>query len=373
MNAASPSTNPRARKWDVVHACDNARQVADVLDAQACANIRAYVVSRPRANDSLLQSWNEVRKWSSLLADHLGEAPFDSAGLVVHAHSFNAGMAGIRSDQPCVYDLSTFIEQSPAAVNRSWLGRSFRAAEQFVLAQAAAVIVHDSALHNATTNRGVAVDRIFRIPRVAPLLPDESPAHVLHQKLAIAPDETIVFSECMDAYLANILLAERNQGRPYRLLLTESASIQTAILPQADQLAQMSVSLSRDHQESAIAVSDVVIATTEDSLVSAMTYGKPSLVIDSEPTRSVSPDGAGVIWCDPADPADRGRRLAFLIGDRRMRETLGPSARQFITGTRSLERIGKMYEEVYRFATQQKKDPRVAPPGGTLVPVSANP
>src|SRR4051812_37948889 len=272
MRSASPSTTTRVRKWDVIHACDNARQVAEVLDAQASANIRAYVVSRPRpANDSLLQSWNEVRKWTALLGDHLGEAPFDSAGLIVHAHSFNAGMAGIRSDHPCVYDLSTFIEHSPGAMDRSWLGRSFRAAEQFVLAQAAAVIVHDSALHAAISARGVAHDRIFRIPRVVLLLPDEGPSRALRQRLAIAPDETVVFSENMDHHLANVFIAERNQRRATRLLLTESASAQMATLAQVDQLAQMTVSLSRDHHDAAIACSDLAIISSEDSLVSAMT------------------------------------------------------------------------------------------------------
>ena len=373
MPAASPSTPTRVRKWDVVHACDNARQVADVLDAQACANIRAYVVSRPRpANDSLLQSWNEVRKWSTLLADHLGEPPFDSAGLIVHAHSFNAGMAGIRSAQPCVYDLSTFIEQTPSAVTRSWLGRSFRAAEQFVLTQAAAVIVHDSALHDAIAIRGVQSERIFRIPRVAPVMPDFSGAETFRRRLAISLDETVIFSESMDVHLAAVLIAERNQQRRVRLLLTESASAQMALLPQVDQLAQISVSLSRDHHDAAVAASDVVIATSEDALVSAMQHGKPSLAIDGEPTRAVSPDGAGVIWCNGNDPADRARRLSFLLGDRAMRDSLGSSARQFITSARSLERIGRLYEEVYRFAAQQKMGAKSAPPGGTLVPVSAN-
>src|SRR5919202_1186424 len=150
--AGSPNTLApvRPRKWDVIHACDHARQVAEVLDAQACANIRAYIVSRPRpASESLLQSWNEVRKWSALLHQHIGEPPFDSAGLLIHAHTFAAGMAAIRSTQPSVYDIGSFVDQTKGEAGRPWLGRSFRAAEQFVLSQAAAVVVHRRHMESA--------------------------------------------------------------------------------------------------------------------------------------------------------------------------------------------------------------------------------
>ena len=370
--SGSPQASARPRKWDVIHACDNARQVADVLDAQACANIRAYIVSRPRpANDSLLQSWNEVRKWSGLLAQHLGEPPFDSAGLVIHAHSFAAGMAGIRSDEPCVYDVSLFIEEWSVEASRAWLGRSFRAAEQFVLTQAAAIVVHKTSLREALVSRGVQGERVFLIPAVTQLLPDDSAAQALRQRLAIAENEITIFCEAMDFALADAVLTE-HRTQPLRLLLTESASMQMATLPQVDKLAQMTVSLSQDNHSAAIAAADLAITTSEESLAMAMTHGKPSLSTDTDSARSVTPEGAGVVWCDAANPADRARRLTYMLRDRAMREAVGSSARQFIIGARSLERIGKMYEEVYRFAVQARRNSKKTPPDGHLVPVSAN-
>jgi hypothetical protein len=368
-NAVAPV---RPRKWDVIHACDNARQIAELLDAQACANIRAYIVSRPRpTHDSLLQSWNEVRKWSTLLSQHVGQPPFDSAGLIVHAHSFNAGMAGIRSDVPCVYDLSRFIEHTSPEVSRAWLGRSFRAAEQFLLTQAAAIVVHDSPTQAACTSRGIPRERVFRIPHAAPIMPDENPGRSFRQRLAISSGETAVFSEVMDALLAAALLAE-NSSRPLRLLLTENASAQMSVLSQRDQLAQFSVSLSSDHHEAAIAASDLVIAQSEEVIAFAMTHGKPSVASDNDEIRALTPDGAGLIWCDANSVQDRARRASFLLKDREMRDSLGATARRFITAARSLERVGKMYEDVYRYAVETRKPGKQLPPNGTLVPVTAN-
>jgi hypothetical protein len=377
MAVGSPSTPPtiRPKKWDVIHACDNARQVADLLDAQATANIRAYVLSRPRrASDSLLNSWNEVRKWRAQLDEHAGDPPFDSAGMIVHAHSFTAGMAAIRGDVPAVYDLSVFLEQLPDGASRSWLTRSFRAAEQFVLAQSAAVIVHKSEMKKAVRERGIHEERVFCIPVAAPLMPDTSVAEALRCRLAITRDESTLYCEYMDSPIAAALLAYRNAGYELRVLLSESASTQMAALPHenADPLSQVCVSISRDHHDAAIAVADLVIAADEESLSTAMIFGKPSLALDSEHTRALTPDGAGVVWCDPNDAADRARRLAHLLREHEFRRALADSARRYICEKRSLERIGKMYEEVYRFAAQAKKQKKDFPPNGSLVPAAVN-
>lgn len=373
MPVGSPSTSStiRQKKWDVIHACDNARQVADVLDAQATANIRAYVLSRPRrASDSLLHSWNEVRKWRAQLDEHEGDLPFDSAGIIVHAHSFTAGMAAIRSDVPAVYDVKHFVEQFPDSANRTWLTRSFRAAEQFLLTQSAALIVHRSEMKKALLARGIHEERVFYIPAAAPIMPDTSAAETLRCRLAIAPGEFTIFCEYMDAPISAALLAYRNAGNELRVLLSESASAQMAVLPHenADPLSQVCVSISGDHHDAAIEAADLVIAADEDSLSTAMIFGKPSLALDSEHTRALTPDGAGVVWCDPNDAADRARRLAHLLREHEFRRALADSARRYICERRSLERVGKMYEEVYRFAGQAKKQKKDAPPNGSLVP-----
>jgi hypothetical protein len=377
MPVASPTTTPtiRQKKWDVIHACDNARQVADVLDAQATANIRAYVLSRPhRAGDSLLHSWNEVRKWRAQLDEHAGDLPFDSAGMIVHAHLFTAGMAAIRGDVPTVYDVDRFLDQSPDSANRSWLARSFRAAEQFLLAQSAAIIVHRSEMKKAVLARGVHEERLFYIPAAAPIMPDTSAAETLRFRLAIAPGEFTIFCEYMDAPIAAALLAYRSAGNELRVLLSESASAQMAVLPHenGDPLSQVCVSISGDHHDAAISAADLVIAADEESLSTAMVFGKPSLALDSEHTRALTPDGAGVVWCDPGDAADRARRLAHLLRERNFRKALADSARRYICERRSLERVGKMYEEVYCFASQAKKQKKDVPPNGSLVPATIN-
>jgi hypothetical protein len=333
------------------------------------------VLSRPnsradRASDSLLHSWNEVRKWRAQLDEHAGDLPFDSAGMIIHAHSFTAGMAAIRGDVPAVYDVNRFLEQFPDSANRSWLARSFRAAEQFLLAQSAAVIVHRSAMKNAVLARGIHEERVFRIPVSAPLFPDTSAAETLRRRLAIMPGEFTLFCEYMDAPIAAALLAYRSAGNELRVLLSESASAQMAVLPHenADPLSQVCVSISRDHHEAAIASADLAIAADEESLSTAMVFGKASLALDSEHTRALTPDGAGVVWCDPNDAADRARRLAHLLREHDFRQALADSARRYICERLSLERIGKMYEEVYRFANQAKKQKKDAPPNGSLVP-----
>jgi glycosyltransferase involved in cell wall biosynthesis len=370
--AASPSPTTRPRKWDVIHACDNARQVADLLDAQATANIRAYVLSRPRpAGDSLLQSWNEVRKWRTQLDGYCGEAPFDSAGMVVHAHSFTAGMAAIRGSLPAVYDVSLFIDQQ--SPDRSWLARSFRAAEQFVLAQADAVVVHSEHVKQSCASRGVDAERIFLVPQAAPLMPDQAAADAFRRRLAIGHEELVVFSEVMDSPLAAALLEHRDAtGVPIRVLLSESASAAMALLPQADRLAQMSVSVSADNHPTAVSASDLILAVSEDVLLAAMTFGKPSLTADSAPMRSISPEGAGLVWHRPDDPPDRGRRFSYLLREKPFRESLGAAARRFITEKHSLQRIGKLYEDVYRFAVERKKPDGNNTPTGPLIPVAAN-
>jgi Glycosyl transferase 4-like domain len=371
--AAHPSTSTRSRKFDVVHACANARQVADLLDAQATANIRAYVLSRPQVpGDSLLQSWNEVRKWRVQLDEYCGEPPFDSAGMLIHAHAFTAGMAAVRGQLAAVYDVDQFIEQRSDRDDRTWLARSLRAAEQFVLAQAAAVVVHSEHVKQLCSARGVENDRLFFIPRTAPLLPDTAAADSFRRRLAISKDEAAIFTEVLDAPLATALLEFRAEGHDVRLLLTESASATMPLLPQADRLAQISVSVSLDNHLAAIAASDLVLAVGEEALVAGMTFGKPSLTADCPLARSISPDGAGLLWHRADDAQDRGRRLTYLLRERDFRDDLGASARRFITERRSLERIGKMYEEVYRFAINRKKTGKIDTSSGSLVPATAN-
>jgi hypothetical protein len=112
---------------------------------------------------SLLTAWREVRNWRHWMTESDGR--FE----IVHAHTFSAGMAAARAGAPLVYDIRRFVEQQAGPEDRghSWLARSFRTAEQFVLQRAAAVIVHSSAAYRSALERGATSADIFILPDLA--------------------------------------------------------------------------------------------------------------------------------------------------------------------------------------------------------------
>lgn len=175
----------RGKAWRVVHACEYARDVLPVMEGQIAAGMRPFIVTpqgagsaelylsgqrieQPRAL-SLLRSWQDVRNWRKSILEC---DPENSADLV-HAHSFAAGMAAVRSVSCVVYDLGACIEELAIAARLieqgSWMGRSFRVAEQFVLSRAAAVIVHSANMKQAALERGAWPENVFLIPDPLPL------------------------------------------------------------------------------------------------------------------------------------------------------------------------------------------------------------
>src|SRR5262249_32853855 len=135
----------------------------------------------------LLRSWQDVRNWRKAILDCAPESTAD----LVHAHSFASGMAAVRSCACVVYDLQDCIDELALAAGQcgpgSWMGRSFRAAEQFVLARAAAVIVHSLGMKDAALERGAPVENIFLVPD--PLLPEDEPGRAAaHGMAPIAQD-----------------------------------------------------------------------------------------------------------------------------------------------------------------------------------------
>src|SRR5437868_4926660 len=134
----------KVRAWEVVHACDYARDIADVVEAQISAGMRPYLLTvgtDSGAKPSIVQAWQDVRRWKKA---------FDESGAhttpqLIHAHSFSAGMAAVRLGACLVYDMRQTVEEQLAASGANsgvWLARSFRTAEQFVLGLASAVVVH---------------------------------------------------------------------------------------------------------------------------------------------------------------------------------------------------------------------------------------
>src|SRR5260221_6485309 len=170
----------RTRVWRVIHACEYARDVLPVVEVQVAVGMRPSIVTpkgaapaelylsggnqaQPRSL-SLLRSWQDVRNWRKSLLDCAPETTSD----LVHAHCFAAGMAAVRNCRCVVYDLSACIEEMAISAglceSGSWMGRSFRVAEQFVLSRAAAVIVHSRGLKEAALERGAPPDAVFLVP-----------------------------------------------------------------------------------------------------------------------------------------------------------------------------------------------------------------
>lgn len=178
-----------AASWRVIHACERARDVLPVVESQVTVGMRPYVVTpqgagaaevylsgleqeEPRSL-SLLRSWQDVRNWRRSILECEPERSAD----LVHAHSFTGGMAAVRCCACVVYDLRDCIEDYAIAAGQcepgSWMGRSFRAAEQFILSRAAAVIVHSLEMKKVAAELGVSAEEIYLIPDPLPL-EDES-------------------------------------------------------------------------------------------------------------------------------------------------------------------------------------------------------
>src|SRR5690348_2549951 len=167
------------RFWRVGHAAESARDLLPLIEGQLAVGMRPFLLtsngSGPTAalqechngtasRISLLQSWNHVREWRKLRHEGIAESSAD----VVHAHSFAAGMAAVRSTSGVVYHLHQTIEKIAACAGScaedSWLARSFRVAEHFVLTRAAAVVARNHALRLECLERGVSPENVFLIP-----------------------------------------------------------------------------------------------------------------------------------------------------------------------------------------------------------------
>jgi hypothetical protein len=187
---APVGTKARAASWRVIHACEWARDVLPIVESQIAVSMRPYVVTPQGAGAaevyltgaeqaeprplSLLRCWQDVRNWRRSILECEPERSAD----LVHAHSFTSGMAAVRCCACVVYDLRDCIEDYAIAAGQceagSWMGRSFRAAEQFILSRAAAVIVHSLGMKKAAAELGASAEEIYLIPD--PLPPEDEPA-----------------------------------------------------------------------------------------------------------------------------------------------------------------------------------------------------
>ena len=166
-------TQAGVRPWNVVHACPQAREVLPLIDVQVAAGMKPFLVTPHGAgtpdlylrgadeapSSSLLSAWADVRQWRRSLL----EADPDQTAEVIHAHSFASGMAAVRNFSAVVYDMTGCVEELATAAGQcephSWIARSFRVAEQFILARAGAIVVPSSLVREAVLEGGAPTEK----------------------------------------------------------------------------------------------------------------------------------------------------------------------------------------------------------------------
>jgi glycosyltransferase involved in cell wall biosynthesis len=393
------------RAWRVIHACEYARDVLPVVEGQIATGMRPFIVTpygagtaelylsgkgqeQPRSL-SLLRSWQDVRNWRKSLLDCEPETSSD----VVHAHCFAAGMAGVRSVSCVVYDLRACIEEMAMAAHLcepgSWMGRSFRVAEQFVLSRAAAVIVHSQGMKQAAIERGAPPENIFLIPDPieseddAALFPDMD---FLFRRYGLAPETVSFFvpqftgegvtelSAAAVSALEGFALAS-NELPQFSLLLEAPESARKAINEHAGRLG-IAAHVQLVHQLDALATlqsAQVVVALGEapgdpvaarqanEICLKALWQGKTLLAADVPRNRDATPEGRGCLWFEDGNARDLGYRMAFLGRNQEFRAALAAAGRMYIFETRNGTAIGEKYDEVYRHAFNRKKTGGIGP------------
>jgi len=396
----------RAKVWRVIHACEYARDVLPVVEGQLAVGMRPFIVTpqgagaaelylsggnhdQPRSL-SLLRSWQDVRNWRKSLLDCAPETSSD----LVHAHCFAAGMAAVRSCSCVVYDLGACIEEMAISAGLcepgSWMGRSFRVAEQFILSRAAAIIVHSLGLKEAALERGAPPDAIFLVPE--PISEDNEPPALsqdidfLTRRFGFSPDSVSFFipqfaheaeeklSPAALSALEGFALA-CNELPQFNLLLEAPESARRAINEHASRLG-ISQHVALVHQFDVPATmqgAHVVVAMGElpadpvaarkpnETCMKSLWQGKALLAADVPRNRDASPEGRGCLWFEPNNPRDLGYRMAFIGRNPEFRSALGAAGRMFIYETRNSSVIGQKYDEAYRFAASRKKSSGVGP------------
>jgi len=403
----STGTLPRftkAKVWRVIHACEYARDVLPVVEGQVAVGMRPFIVTpqgagtaelylsggnqdQPRSL-SLLRSWQDVRNWRKSLLDCAPETTSD----LVHAHCFAAGMAAVRNCSCVVYDLGACIEELAISAglceSGSWMGRSFRVAEQFVLSRASAVIVHSLGLKAAALERGAPPDAVFLVPE--PISEANEPPALsqdidfLTRRFGFAPGSVSFFvpqfalleqlSPAAVSVLEGFALAS-NELPQFNLLLEAPESARRAINEHASRLG-ISLHVALVHQfdvpatmESAHVVvamgelpADPVAARQPNEIcLKSLWQGKTLLAADVPRNRDASPEGRGCLWFEADNPRDLGYRMAFVGRKPEFRAALGAAGRMFIYETRNSAAIGQLYDEAYRFAASRKKSSGVGP------------
>lgn len=412
----SPRLNlgkPKSRQWRVIHACEYARDVLPIVEAQVSVGMRPFIVTPMGAGTaelylsqkeleqpdglSLLRAWQDVRNWRKSLL----ECDPQNTSDVVHTHSFASGMAGVRNLSCVVYDLNACIEELAISARQcergSWMARSFRVAEQFILSRSKAVIVHSLGMRSAVQERGAAADNIFVIP--APLTVDEFPLfanNFLRERFGMGSGTIIYF-------LPRSLHSDHSNLSPSREAVIEAFGAAGADLSDAclfieaapaelaavqghgERLGIAKRVICIEEKESAAVMrnADVVIAGGEmpddpvqarypaNACLQALSMGKALLAADVERNRDATPDGRGCLWFRDGDVRDLAYRMAFLGGNPDFRATLAASGRAYVLETRSSAAVGRQYDAAYAHALRQKRATGPGQSAANLLPIAS--
>ncbi len=405
----------KLKNWRVIHACEYAHDILPVVEGQVAAGMRPYIVTPQGAGTaelylvtkdmgqpgtfSLLRAWQDVRNWRKSLL----ECDPENSSDVVHTHSFASGMAGVRNLSCVVYDLNACIEELAISAGLcepgSWMGRSFRVAEQFILSRAEAVIVHSLGMKAAVEERGAAAESVFLIPDPVALNGDDVPglensfppnrsapeiATVNYFVPRATPSDNADLSESLQTVLEASVLALPEVPQS-QLLIEASPAAFAAIRNHAERLgiAEQVCAIEPNDLSAFLQTATVVIATSgsphnpvqarqpSDVCLRSLTMGKPLLAADVSRNRDASPDGRGCLWFKEGDARDLGYRMAFLGRNPDFRETLAASGRAYILETRSSTAVGQQYDAAYRHAISRKKIGRPGQQAPNLIPITS--
>jgi len=415
----TPETSPRLgerskpKSWRVIHACENAREVLPVIEAQLSAGMRPYIVTPGGAGTaeaylsgydqdqqrtlSLLSAWQDVRTWRRSLLECDPETRAD----LVHAHAFSAGMAGVRNCSCVVYDFPACVEEIAISSKQcepgSWIGRSFRVAEQFILSRAAAIVVHSPGMKTAAEERGASPQSIFLVPE-----PLESEPTLAIPTADIPDWASNPGRESVTFFAPQLALAASVELSSEAITVLEAFTLALGELPDARLLVEIPEPASSTlqahaarlgiknhisaidpvHANAAFHAASVVIAPgeapsdpvnarrTNDACLKSLSFGRALLAADVPRNREASPDGHGCLWFTVNDVRELGSRMIYLAQNRGFCDGLAAAGKNYMLETRCPAAIGRKYDTVYRYAISHKK-PRGTGPGATALQPAA--
>ncbi len=366
---AAPAGRP-IRRWHVLHTCEEIGRTASLAEAQIQAGMRPSVLTvegwygsgetsgaSAATALSLVHEWQRVRRWRNRLALENAEQWAE----ILHAHGFAAGMAGLRTNLPVVYDMVRPIGAAVTPKPGAWLLRSLRVAEQFVLSRAEAVVVHSQAAWGDALKRGTTTEELFLVPHPVELAEMDaggSGGITLFAPDVLAPNSSPNLSTVLQAFA---LLATEVEN--VRLLVEAGPGQEAEVRADArkkDVAGQVEV-IAPAARKAAMATADIVVcgaALDEEpnaTVISALAHGRALLAADLPLNREVTPQGRGCLWYRPEDAHDLAGRAAFLARNRDFRVALGISGREHVRSTRGPLVVARKYDEVYRYASQRKR------------------